>query len=98
MQAVVHLRRPLGLDVGLFVRADELRGNVALAGEDLEALALEVVDLRGFPVPAHADVAEVPQQAVPLQSAQLIGRARPLHAGGARKLIDGEEAVALDKK
>src|SRR3954447_1140028 len=96
-KAVIGLRRPLGLDKSLFERAKQLVGNVALAAQQLVALAGQVIDLRRLAAALHADIAEVAEKVSGLERTQQLGGKRGLEPGGAAELGDRQEAVALDE-
>src|SRR3954452_2687212 len=88
VEAVIGLRRPLGLDKGLFECTEQLVGNVALAAQQLVAFAGQVVDLWRLAAPLHADIAEVAEKAASLERAEQLGGKRWLEPGGAAELDD----------
>src|SRR3954471_7680596 len=88
IEAVIGLRRPLGLDKGLLKRAEQLVGNVALAAQQLVALAGQVIDLWRLAVSAGADVAEVAEKPAGFEAAQQLGGKGWLEPGSAAELHD----------
>src|SRR3954452_7515558 len=82
-EAVMGLRRPLGLDKSLFERAKQLVGDVALAAQQLVALAGQIVDLRCLAAALHADIAKVTEKVPGLERTQQLGGKRWLEPGGA---------------
>src|SRR3954452_8238441 len=97
VEAVMGLRRPLGLDKSLFERAKQLVGNIALAAQQLVALAGQVVDLWRLAAALHTDITEVAEKVSGLERTQQLGGKRWLEPGGAAELGDCQEAVALNE-
>src|SRR3954451_4912145 len=95
-QTVEHLRRPPAVGVRFLEPAEDLRRDVALALQEIVALAGEEVGLRGLAVTGQARVAEVAHNTVTLEHAALIASRRTVEAGHAGELVNRQEPVTLD--
>src|SRR4051812_41987295 len=95
-QAVKHLWRPLRLNMGFLVGADQLRRYPAFPSQQLPPLPLEKIDLRGLADARHSDVTKMPKDAMTLQLPELLARRWTLHAGRAGELVNGEKLISLN--